>query len=299
MDTVKLKGITKDYIWGGKKLFDYGKSSSQDIIAESWELSFFDDNESMIDSGKYKGKTLKEVISDKELGKNVKKFPFFPVLIKLIDANKDLSIQVHPSDEYALKYENSFGKTEMWYVVEADENSYLHIGFNKDVSKEEVERRIKDNSLLEIMNHIKVKEGDCYFIPSGTLHAIGKGVLVCEIQENSNLTYRVYDYGRLDKNGNPRELHVEKALKVLNFNKLIPQNIQSSVLADCEYFKVCKYENATIIEADENSFVSFTIVEGSGFVNDLPYSKGDTFFVPANGKAVIKGKNKIITTKIN
>ena len=299
METLKLKPVTKGYIWGGTRLFEYGKESNDPIIAETWELSFYPGSESIVDSGNNKGKLLPEVVSEKELGYNVKKHPFFPVLIKLIDANKDLSIQVHPSDEYALKYENSYGKTEMWYVVEAKENAKLHIGFNKDVSKQEIEERIKNNTLLEVMNHISVKPGDCFFIPSGTIHAIGEGCLVIEIQENSNLTYRVYDYGRVGNDGKPRELHIEKALKVLNLSKMEINNIQTHILADYKYFKVTKEENVKEIVANDDSFVSFTVIEGSGQVDDMPFSKGDTFFIPAGNKARLSGNFKIITTKIN
>jgi len=299
METVKLKAKTKDYIWGGKRLFNYGKVSDTDIIAESWELSFFKDMESLIDSGKDIGKKLSDIASEKDLGKNVQKYPFFPVLIKLIDANDNLSVQVHPSDEYALEHENSYGKTEMWYVLEAKEGSFLHVGLNKDVTEDEVRERIKDNTIMDIMNHIEVKPGDCFFIPSGTLHAIGKGVMVIEIQENSNLTYRVYDYDRRDKNNNPRELHIEKALKVMNYKKAKIVNIQDEVLADYKYFKVKKLSNPCVIEAPLDSFASFTIIEGEGRVDDIAFKKGDTFFVPAGKVANINGKTKVILTTIN
>ena len=138
------------------------------------------------------------------------------MLIKFIDAEQNLSVQVHPSDEYALQHENSFGKTEMWYIVEAEEGAGIYLGFNRTVTKEEYEAAIKENRLTELLNFYEVKAGDCYFIPSGTIHAIGKGCLICEIQQNSNLTYRVYDYGRKDKNGKERELHIDKAPRVTN-----------------------------------------------------------------------------------
>jgi len=298
MEIVKLKAATKSYIWGGNKLFNFGKNSDTGIIAESWELSCHKDGPSIIDSGELKGKELASVINPEITGKNCSKFQFFPILNKLIDAKNDLSIQVHPSDDYALKYENSFGKTEMWYVVEADEGAMLHIGFNKNVTKEEVEDRIKNNTLLEVMNHIKVKKGDCYFIPSGTLHAIGKGCLVYEIQENSNITYRVYDYGRLGTDGKPRELHVEKALKVINFNKTEPENLKGPVLAKCEYFTVTALNNPSTIKTDENSFALMTVIEGEGKVENLNFKKGDTFFIPANKKANLTGNCFIIETRV-
>lgn len=299
MAIYKLKGVTKDYIWGGNRLFKYGKTASTDIIAESWELSYFPGAESIIDSGVNKGKKINDVLSNSDIGTNAKKHPMFPVLIKLIDAMNDLSIQVHPSDEYALKNENSLGKTEMWYVVDAAPNAMLHIGFNRDVTKEEMAERIANNTITDVMNHIVIKPGDCYFIPSGTLHAIGKGSLILEIQENSNLTYRVYDYGRVGKDGKPRELHVEKALKVTNLSKSVPSNLQNDVLADCEYFKVSKIKNAKEIITDESSFACFTILKGSGKIDDLEYHVGDTFIVTANSKVGLTGDNLIVLTRIN
>ncbi len=211
MEIVKLYPECKDYVWGGTKLKQkYGKITDKTPCAESWELSFHKDGLTKLSNGK----TLAESVTEKDLGEKAKSFPFFPSLIKFIDAEQNLSVQVHPSDDYALEHENSFGKTEMWYVVEAEEGAGLYVGFNKDVTKEEFEQAIKENRLTELLNFFEVKAGDCYFIPSGTIHAIAKGCLICEIQQNSNLTYRVYDYGRKDKNGNERELHVDKALKV-------------------------------------------------------------------------------------
>ena len=299
METVKLKAKTKDYLWGGKRLFDYHKESTASIIAESWELSYFEGMECLIDSGSEKGRKLCDIATKDDLGSNIYNHKFFPILIKLIDSNKDLSVQVHPSDEYALKYENSYGKTEMWYVIDAEEDAKLYIGFNKDVTKEEVEARIKDSTIMEIMNHINVKAGDCYYIPSGTLHAIGKGCFITEIQENSNLTYRVYDYDRVDDKGNKRELHIDKALKVINYSKTVLNNLQSDELVNNDYFKVIKMHNPKVIEADSKSFISFTILEGKGYVNDIAFDKGDTFFVPAGNKAMIKGDAFIIATSIN
>jgi len=298
MEVVKLKGATKSYIWGGNKLFNYGKNSDSGIIAESWELSCHKDGPSIVDSGANKGKLLCDLINEEIAGKNCSKFPFFPILNKLIDAKNDLSIQVHPSDDYALKYENSFGKTEMWYVVEAEEGAMLHIGFNKDVSKEEVEQRIQNNTLLDVMNHIPVKKGDCYFIPSGTLHAIGKGCLIYEIQENSNITYRVYDYGRVGADGKPRELHVEKALKVINFDKTEPKNLKGPILAKCEYFTVTTLNNPSLIQTDDESFALLTVIEGNGKIDNLNFAKGDSFFVPSNKKVNLTGDCFIIETRV-
>jgi len=296
MEIVKLKGAVKDYLWGGTRLFNYGKTSSSPIIAESWEVSFHKDGPSVIDSGVNKGKFLSDVATLDDLGSNAKNFEFFPILNKFIDAKDNLSLQVHPNDEYALKYENSFGKTEMWYVVDATEEACLYIGFNKDVSDEEISARIANDTLIEIMNKIHVKKGDCYFIPSGTIHAIGKGCLIYEIQENSNLTYRVYDYGRVDKNGNKRELHVEKALKVLNKNKVQPKSLTGNSLANCKYFIVNKLVNPKSIVAPKDSFLVATVIDGNGKFNDMDVATGDTFFVPANKQIVTSGNLVVITT---
>ena len=201
MSILKLYPECKDYIWGGEKLKEkYGKQTHKTPCAESWELSFHNDGLTRL----FSGKTLVESVAEMDLGENVNVFPFFPVLIKFIDAKENLSVQVHPSDEYALANENSFGKTEMWYIVEAEKGAGIYLGFNRDVTKEEYETAIKEKRLTELLNFYEVKAGECYFIPSGTIHAIGKGCLICEIQQNSNLTYRVYDYCRKDKNGKER-----------------------------------------------------------------------------------------------
>lgn len=297
MNIAKLYPECKDYIWGGEKLkTKYGKQTDKTPCAESWELSFHKDGLTRLSNGK----TLVESVTKMDLGANVKLFPFFPVLIKFIDAKESLSVQVHPSDEYALKNENSFGKTEMWYIVEAEEGAGIYLGFNRDVTKEEYEQAIKENRLSELLNFYEVKSGECYFIPSGTIHAIGKGCLICEIQQNSNLTYRVYDYGRKDKNGNERELHIDKALKVTNLRKFEPISFDDC-LGQCEYFTVKKQviNGAITLYADETSFQCVTCVKGDGFIEDMEIKQGDSFFVPAGyGKYILKGNIEIVVTNI-
>lgn len=290
METVKLKPATKDYIWGGNKFFRWGKEADTDRIAECWELSFHDDGPSIIDSGIDKGKLLKNVAKKEDIGFLASSFSFFPMLVKLIDAKDNLSIQVHPSDEYALKNENSYGKTEMWYIIEAEKNALLYIGFNHDVSKKEIVNRIADNTLIEALNAIKVQPGECYFIPSGTPHAIGKGITLLEVQQNSNITYRLYDYGRLEKDGKPRELHIEKALKVMDFNQFCPIITKEGRLGYSPYFSTYKRKNdGSVILATKESFIAITITDGKGAINDIPFSKGDTFFIPAGKQASING----------
>ena len=297
MKIEKLYPECKDYIWGGTKLkTNYGKQTDKTPCAESWELSFHKDGLTRLANGK----KLSESVTEKELGKNVKVFPFFPVLIKFIDAKQDLSVQVHPSDDYALQNENSFGKTEMWYIVEAEQGAGIYLGFNRDVTKEEYETAIKENRLTELLIFYQVKAGECYFIPSGTIHAIGKGCLICEIQQNSNLTYRVYDYGRKDKNGNARELHIDKALKVTNLKKFEP-TIFEDCLGKSEYFTVTKHEidGKLQLTADELSFQCVTCVKGNGFIEAIRIKQGDSYFIPANyGNYIVKGKLDIILTKI-
>lgn len=297
MKIEKLYPECKDYLWGGEKLkTKYGKKTDKTPCAESWELSFHKDGLTRL----FSDKTLAESVGEKELGEKAKKFPFFPVLIKFIDAEQNLSVQVHPSDEYALQHENSFGKTEMWYIVEAEEGAGIYLGFNRTVTKEEYERAIKENRLTELLNFYEVKAGDCYFIPSGTIHAIGKGCLICEIQQNSNLTYRVYDYGRKDKNGKERELHIDKALRVTNLEKFTPIAF-SDCLGKSEYFTVQKFavDGELALRTDESSFACVTCVSGSGYIGGLEMRRGDSFFVPADfGEYLVTGNCQIILTKI-
>ena len=300
MDTVKLKPSVKSYIWGGTNLKKYGKESKEDIISETWELSFHDDGLSLVDSGIYKGKTLKEVVKKDDLGTNVSAFTFFPCLIKLIDSASPLSVQVHPSDEYALKNENSYGKTEMWYILDHEKDAGIYVGFKNNETQSDVEKALNNGTILDKLNFFKVKKGECYFIKSGTIHAIGKGVTLIEIQQNSNLTYRLYDYNRKDKNGNTRELHISKALKVIDYNKYEPITFNEGIIGTCKYFtsKKVEFKNEYVIENDEKSFSSITFIDGLGTVNDIKFKKYDTFFVPANKKAIIKGNGEFIITKV-
>lgn len=297
MGITKLYPEYKDYIWGGEKLKKkYGKQTDKTPCAKSWELSFHKDGLTRLADGK----TLAESVTEMDLGENVNIFPFFPVLIKFIDAKENLSVQVHPSDEYALKNENSFGKTEMWYIVEAEQGAGIYHGFNRDVTKEEYETAIKEKRLTELLNFYEVKAGECYFIPSGTIHAIGKGCLICEIQQNSNLTYRVYDYGRKDKNGNERELHIEKALQVTKLTKHKNTPLTGDTLGVSKYFTVKKLcVKNEVLRADNKTFQCLTCVKGQGEIDGQAMQTGDSFFVPANfGEYTLKGDMEIILTEI-
>ncbi len=310
LSPVKLSPAFKDYLWGGTKLKEkYNKKSDLEIVAESWEMSCHKDGQSIVVSGECAGKTLSEyveILGKDALGKKAEKFSYFPLLIKFIDAKDNLSIQVHPADEYALKVEGEYGKTEMWYVLEAEEGAYLYYGFNRDITKEEFAERIKNNTILEVLNKVNVKSGDVFFIDAGTVHAIGAGLMICEIQQNSNTTYRVYDYDRRDKEGNARPLHVEKAIEVSKLTKAPElKKADSDVLASCEYFTVKKamVKGDATLKIDESSFVSLIIVNGNGKISlgndEVTVAKGDSIFVPAqNGEIVMSGEMEVIVSSL-
>ena len=300
MELVKLKPGVKDYIWGGTYFKKFNKGTSFDRVSECWELSVRDNDSSIIASGKDEGKRLVDVLTKEDIGPVMDRFPYFPLLIKLIDAKENLSVQVHPSDDYALKYEQSFGKSEMWHIISADEGSGLYVGLNRDYTKEEIERALKEGSILNCLNFFKVKPGDTFVINPGTIHAIGAGVRLIEIQQNSNLTYRLYDYNRVDKDGNPRELHIKKALDVIDYHQYKVVKTGNELLADNKYFTVkeVNFDKELEVNANERAFISFTFLEGEGLVNDIPYSKYDTFFLPFGKKCLIKGKGKVVISTV-
>ena len=297
MAIYKLIPALKDYIWGGTNLKKYRKTDL-DIISESWELSFHQDGLSKVEIDN-KLVNLSDIVKKEDLGEKASNFPFFPVLIKLIDAKENLSVQVHPSDEYALKNENSFGKTEMWYVISALEGAGLYVGFKENENKENVEKYLHDGTILDHLNFFKVKAGDCYFIPSGTIHAIGKGVTLIEIQQNSNLTYRLYDYNRVDKNGLKRPLHIEKALNVIDYNKYQKEEKRDNLLGKCKYFTSYKLD-ASIDKKIyyKDSFTSITFLSGEGKINNLDYKKFDSFFISAGEECLLKGNGTYILTRV-
>lgn len=311
MSVFKLRPSCKDYLWGGHRLVEeYGKEYEGEILAETWELSCHPDGPSTIVNGAYAGKTLEEYIEEagKEvLGKNCRRFRDFPILIKFIDAKQNLSIQVHPDNRYALKNEGQYGKTEMWYVMDAGKDAFLYYGFKKEISKEEFARRIQEDTLLEVLHAVPVQKGDVLFIESGTIHAIGEDILIAEIQQNSNVTYRVYDYGRVGKDGKKRDLHIEKALAVTNRVPLIKSKSSYPHVADCDYFTVDKLNlDGQMMRrmegyVSEESFVSILILDGEGTVScgdEVTYKKGDSLFLPAgSGTYVIEGNcDALITT---
>lgn len=313
MSILKLKPSCKDYLWGGHRLAEeYGIEYKGDILAEAWELSCHPEGPSYITNGKYAGKTLEEFIEEegKEvLGTHCRRFRDFPILIKFIDAKQNLSIQVHPNNRYALKNEGQYGKTEMWYIMDAEPGAFLYYGFKKEISKEEFAKRIQEDSLLEVLNAVPVQKGDMLFIESGTIHAIGAGILIAEIQQNSNVTYRVYDYGRVGKDGKKRDLHIEKALAVTNRLPIKRDKTSYPHVADCDYFTVDKLNlDGTFMKTMEGSvsdasFASILILEGEGSITNgdetLPFRKGESFFLTANSGAYrVEGRCDALVTTI-
>ena len=324
MKTIQLTPSCKDYLWGGEKLrTEYGIQSELHPLSEAWMLSCHPDGPSYLPDGS----TFQQYINAHPgcLGTHCEKFSEFPVLAKLIDAKKDLSIQVHPSNEYALEHEHQYGKTEMWYVLEAEPGASLYYGFTHEISKEEFERRIQDNTLTDVLNAVPVKAGDVFFIDAGTVHAIGAGILIAEIQQNSNTPYRIYDYGRVGKDGKPRELHVEKAKEVTN---LVPPKYPTTAqgaptaiaglreppkaqdfhghLAQCDYFTVDAVEGGFEDVCDETSFTSLLVLEGKGTLTEtatgesLPIRKGQSLFLPAGtGAYAVTGTDlKCLRTRV-
>ena len=311
MSILKLKPGFKDYLWGGHRLVEeFGKDYDGEILAESWELSCYPDTPSTIVNGVHAGKTLRQYIKEAGkdvLGTNCARFEDFPILVKLIDAKEDLAVQVHPDNDYALKNEGEYGKTEVWYVVDAVENASLYFGFQREISREEFAKRIEENTLSEVLQSVPVKKGDVFFIEAGTIHAIGKGMLIAEVQQNSNLTYRVYDYGRVGADGKKRELNIEKALDVAKRGPVARNNFYPHV-ADCDYFTVDKLNLDGSVMGEmrgcvsDASFMNILILDGHGTICNyeemLEFQKGDSFFLPAgSGNYRIEGVcDGLITT---
>ncbi|MEN3322581.1 type I phosphomannose isomerase catalytic subunit [Mariniflexile soesokkakense] len=301
---IKFYPILKDKIWGGQKLKTLlNKNSDLPNIGESWEISDVEGDTSIVSNGSLKGQTLKELLATFKsdlLGlQNYKIFKDkFPLLIKFIDAKEDLSIQLHPNDELAAKRHNSFGKTEMWYVFQADIGSNLIVGFNQDMTPKKYLKHLENKTLTEILNFDKVKEGDTYFIEVGRVHAIGAGVMVAEIQQTSDITYRVYDWDRVDADGNERELHNDLAIDAIDFN--MPDNFrvtynktenQSNEMVSCPYFTTnyLKVNKSIHKENNHDSFIIYMCVDGEGEIKANGFSevikKGETILLPAAIKA--------------
>lgn len=301
MGVYKLEPACKDYLWGGNRLREnFHIQDEKNPLAEAWVLSCHKDGESMLVLSPSERVSLPAFLRKNSSfsGSLAEKFPVFPVLIKLIDAKLPLSVQVHPDDSYAEKREGGLGKTEMWLILEREEGAFLYYGFKKEYTKEEVRAAIEGQYLTDYLEKVPVEKGDVFFIPAGTVHAIGAGIVIAEIQENSNLTYRVYDYGRKDKNGKERELHIAKALDVMHCKpagkgKTVDEEISGGCrrLASCPYFTVDRAflrEGEKLIKSvGKESFLSAILLNGQGKVQEeaggreLSAEKGNSFFIPA------------------
>lgn len=285
----------KEYIWAGENLKKY-KKTELGKISESRELSFLKGDETKLIYNNQEI-TISEFIEKEEIKKYINP-KLKNLLVKLIDSSQSLSIQVHPSDEYALKYENSLGKTEMWIILEAEKDSYINLGFNKDVLKSDFPELIKDDSILKCLNKIYVKPGDVYLIKPGTIHAIGKGITLLEIQESSKLTYRVYDFNRVDNSGNKRELHVDKARDVLNFYRLEVKNLKKEKEIKTEYFAV----KGDVVNEEKEVEISkasiITVIDGEGKIDELNVSKYKSYLILPSKKLFLKGRFKYFLTSV-
>ncbi len=283
IEILTFEPLLKETIWGGQKLNFLKNSQSKQNIGESWELSAVDGSQSVVDSGKDKGLTLTQLIEKYKhllVGKKCfKEFSTqFPLLLKFIDAEQDLSIQVHPNDAIAQSLENKFGKTEMWYIVEAQSGAEIIAGFDGKVDLKTYTKAFENNNITSILKHHKIEAGDAFFIPSGMVHAIKKGTFIAEIQQTSDVTYRIWDYNRTDQNGKTRELHTQKALKSIDFDSSFGSKItyttkqnEASELVNCKYFttNIIKL-NSTIIRdyTRLDSFVVYMCVKGSVSILD-------------------------------
>ena len=295
---VKLLPSCKDYIWGGNKLREYGKHSDADRIAETWEVSMHPSGLSLTENGN----TIIDEFGKEGLGKNLDDFEFFPLLIKFIDSADNLSVQVHPSDDYALKNEGEYGKTEMWHIIDAEDGAGIYLGFKKDADKSDFLAAVENGTALDMLKFYPVKKGETYFIKSGTVHAIGKGVTLCEIQQNSNLTYRIYDYKRKGADGKERELHLDKALQVINFkafdNYSLNANLDDKTLIGASKYFSTYYASISGLKAYDavgESFTAVIFLSGEGTIEGKKFSRGDTYLLSAGyGKFEIDGKAEFL-----
>ena len=309
MEPLKLGMITKKIIWGGERLArEYGKGTPGEKIAESWELTDRADGVNTIVGGTFDGMLLSDYLNaHKDEVKKGWDGERFPLLIKLIDAEADHSIQVHPDDEYAAAHTTDLGKTEMWYIVDAAPDARIIYGLKKKYSAAEVRAAIENGTLEELMNYVPVKKGETYFIPSGMVHAICRGILIAEIQQNSNITYRVYDYNRRGADGKLRELHVDDALAVIDKIEdpsavRADANEELGIIAKCGYFTVYHFEKAFTMTATEESLVHLLCLGGEAVITwnggEMNIKKGESVYIPAGiGEfAVSEGADIVVST---
>ena len=315
MEIYKLSPFVKQAIWGGKRLHaEYGKQGFEEI-AETWELSGIEGKESRVIGGSSDGMNVCELISalggKNALGEKAKKDEALPLLIKFIDSASPLSIQVHPDAKVACEIGGgAASKTEMWVICEAEPDAFLYFGMNRTLTKEEFEKVLMEGRLPEYLNRVPVKCGDVFFIPSGTIHAIGAGITICEIQETSDTTYRLYDYGRLDKDGNPRQLQIEESVRAADLTALNEFYQKPELLPDggekllsCEFFTVYRRYGGNSFRVEADSFSAVTVTDGEGLLTcgdfSLSVRKGDTVFIPANSGCIrIEGAITLIDSRM-
>lgn len=316
---LKMSPCYKEYLWGGENLKKkYGKVNAPDVTAESWELSCHPDGESRVAGGIYDGITVQALAELDRSGFWGTDCPpgEFPLLVKLIDAKKDLSVQVHPSDQTALRDKGERGKAEMWYVVDCEPQASIYFGFSQQVTHEEFLRRAEDGSICQILNRVSVAPGDVFYILPGTIHAIGAGIVIAEIQQNSNTTFRTYDYQRLGPDGRPRPLHLERAAAVLDYRPILPEECRAnSTMAfpgftmdemfSCRYFRAYRVDvrSSVTLCCDGRSFHHLLCVDGGGDIRCggeiYPIACGESYFLPAAlGTYQIEGTCRVLLSRI-
>ncbi len=320
MKPLKFNALLKSTIWGGEKIIPFkGLDSNQENVGESWEISGVKGNETIVSEGEYAGKSLNEVVAelqDKLIGaENHKRFGNeFPLLIKFIDARQDLSIQVHPTDEIAKKQGKDRGKTEMWYLMDSDKDATLLCGLKKKITPEEYAAMVENDTIVDAIARYEVKEGDCFFLPAGRIHAIGTGCFLAEIQQTSDVTYRIYDFKRKDKDGNYRELHTKQAAECINYavednyrTEYMPAKNQGVSLVQCPYFCTAVYdldEPMTLDYSELDSFVIMIGLKGEGTIvdnegNETTLKAGESILVPATTKTLkVSGTIKFLETYV-
>ena len=320
MKPIKFKALLKQTLWGGDKIIPFKHlNDNLDNVGESWEISGVPGNETIVADGKYAGKKLNELVEELKgqlVGEaNYKRFGNeFPLLIKFIDARQDLSIQVHPTDEIARRQGKERGKTEMWYIMDSDKDAKLYSGLKKQITPEEYKAMVEDDTITDALAQYEVKEGDCFFLPAGRIHAIGTGCFLAEIQQTSDVTYRIYDFKRKDKNGNYRQLHTKEAAECINYHvednyrtEYTPVKNQGVQLVSCPYFTTAVYdldEAMTLDYSELDSFVILIGMKGEGVITDnegntTAISAGESTLVPATTQAIkVEGTIKFLETYV-
>ena len=321
MKPIKFEPLLKSNIWGGDKIIPFKHLDvKQANVGESWEISGVKDNETIVRDGEFKGRPLNDVVSQLK-GKLVGEANYtrfgneFPLLIKFIDARDQLSIQVHPTDEIAHRQGKSRGKTEMWYIMDSDKDAKLRSGLKQQITPEQYKEMVENDTITDALAEYNVKEGDCFFLPAGRIHSIGKGCFLAEIQQTSDVTYRIYDFKRKDKDGNYRELHTQEAAESINYaveknyrTEYVPTQNQGVSLVSCPYFNTSVYdltEPMTIDYSELDSFVILICVKGSGTVTDnegntIDLQAGETILIPATTDTIqVEGSIRFLETYVN